>query len=266
MKNRLTAHQLQKVSDLVLLNPVNNGISHWRKKSFTLIELLIVIAIIAILAGMLLPVLNKARATAWQTNCQSNMKSIITTALYYSSDYSDWILPADFGYASQRGTWWALLLVNYKLPGKLFGCSANKINLTANDGNTAFSRPAWINTEHFYLPVRNSLWNMRIGHYNYAHYMKLGHMKKTSTNIIGLCGAWRDGSNPQSGCSHPKAMQISYTEKDKLTSVHPGGFPISFADGHIGIIKSHHYRGVYGNTGDTNRKIDGNAVIWINDL
>ena len=64
--------------------------SFQRKRSFTLIELLIVVAIIAILAGMLLPALNKARDSAHKIACASNHKSLTSAAIQYNMDNQDY--------------------------------------------------------------------------------------------------------------------------------------------------------------------------------
>lgn len=68
-----------------------------RVKAFTLIELLIVISIIAILAGMLLPALNKARQKAYDIKCVSTQKQIGMWFMFYASDYNEWSIGDSYG-------------------------------------------------------------------------------------------------------------------------------------------------------------------------
>ncbi len=58
-----------------------------KKDGFTLIELLVVISIIAILAAMVFPAVNKARGKAQVATCISNVRQCLTAHLVYASQY-----------------------------------------------------------------------------------------------------------------------------------------------------------------------------------
>lgn len=68
-----------------------------RNGKFTLVELLVTIVVIAILAGLLLPALNKARESAKGASCQSNLKQIGNAATMYSGDFEDYVAPSLMG-------------------------------------------------------------------------------------------------------------------------------------------------------------------------
>ena len=97
------------------------------KRNFTIIELLIVIAIIAILAAMLLPALNKAREKARSAQCTSNLKQIGLAHSNYASDFDDYIVA---GITVGETQYWPTGLAPYLSPGpkgKVFACPSQTV-------------------------------------------------------------------------------------------------------------------------------------------
>jgi prepilin-type N-terminal cleavage/methylation domain-containing protein len=71
-----------------------------RRRGFTLVELLVVIGIIAVLIGILLPSLNRAREASNRVACGSNLRQLGLMYQLYANAYHDY---APLGYVKTSG-------------------------------------------------------------------------------------------------------------------------------------------------------------------
>src|SRR5579863_5571595 len=84
-----------------------------RAPAFTLVELLVVIAVIAILAALLLPALAGAKEQGRSINCRSNLRQLQVCWEMYGNDNggalcpNNWIFTMDVGAVMTKFSWCA---------------------------------------------------------------------------------------------------------------------------------------------------------------
>ena len=91
--------------------------SHHQRRGFTLVEMLVVIAISSLLAAILFPVFGKAREGARRSSCSSNLKQIGAAMNLYVAD-NDGTYPG----SEMNNRAWPVLLFSYAKSGQIFVC------------------------------------------------------------------------------------------------------------------------------------------------
>ena len=103
-----------------------------RNKAFTLIELLIVIAMIAVLGALLFPVFGKVRENARRTTCQSNLRQIGLSIIEYAQDSDEVMPPGAYALGGATVTW-RQEVFPYVKNVQVFTCPSNPYNALTTD-------------------------------------------------------------------------------------------------------------------------------------
>lgn len=225
-------------------------------RSFTLIELLIAIAIIAILASMLLPALNMARERAFKSTCMNNIKQCMSAQLLYANDNSDFIFYRGSGISGISGVWTSKLRKLEYIPDyKLVGCPSNK-----HPANLAYHEHDWVTTSYngygFYLAAdqkqgsyfgdndyndnrnqkRDLMGNIFIGRENGTEaYYLLPRFKRPSDTPMMADTVQRDSAG---NLLSPRVMWAggNLLENGAIHLIHNGQANVGYPDGHAASL------------------------------
>lgn len=117
-----------------------------RNRTFTLVELLVVIGIIALLSALLLPALGKAKAAGTRIACASNMRQVYVGVAAYAGDFGGQMPPTDCNAN------YIYFLLDYVRSGKIGGTYNQAVQFLDMSGvyfcpaiSKASQSPIWAN-------------------------------------------------------------------------------------------------------------------------
>lgn len=102
---------------------------HYRRAGYTFAEILVVLAIIALLAALFLPALRSAKALAHRTVCASNFRQVQLSTVLYMTDYDDYFMPVNYRPElvpdPQHDRTWVQLLLPYLSSVAILQCPSD---------------------------------------------------------------------------------------------------------------------------------------------
>ncbi|MBH05829.1 MAG: hypothetical protein CMJ20_05860 [Phycisphaeraceae bacterium] len=182
-------------------------------RGFTLIELLVVISIISLLIAMLLPSVEKARASGEQITCQTNLRQLGVAMETYINDWNDWMPIYELWYEDHNfsklvvnpdGTWY------WRKNFQVLGAVANSYLDAAGDANADI-----LNTAHaLWCPSHNGEYQENGWHGDLSIPVKTsasthGNLAAYGYNHLFLGSQWTDAPNAKKWFYRKKSF-VSY--------------------------------------------------------